>query len=583
METSRILIIDDDSGMLKALPEMLRDQVQNLTVDTTASAPQALQKVAEIDYDAIISDIKMPGMDGLTLLSQIKALRPETPILLMTAHTDRDVVVSALRGGAYDFIQKPIDEDYFVASLQRAIQVTKLSRQVAAQKLSLERHAKELEVAVKNAVADAQVAQRRLAFLASASTLLSSSLDYKATLDRVARLGVLYLADYCVVDIMDEDGRLQCAAVAHADRSREDLLRQMRQYYADYPDKRYVPQEIAASNRSLLRPAVTDVLLQEVAVAPEQLEIMRKLSPKSTIIVPLVSPERLLGVISFCSTRTERRYGPEDLSLAEELTRRAALAVDNARLYNEAQVALKVRDQFLSIASHELKTPMTSILASTQLLLRRAAKYENTDQNQNRTLNLLLTQTLRMNRLVDTMLDLSRLETGQFTIEQEPLDISELVKKIAGEMAHISDSHVIECQAGENPIVVSADELRLEQVLQNLVYNAIKYSPDGGKVTVALELKDHSACLKVSDEGIGIPQEALPKLFERFYRAENLEGRQISGMGLGLFVVKEIITLHGGTIGVTSEQGKGSTFTIQLPLLTADQSVFSNASASDYY
>jgi signal transduction histidine kinase/FixJ family two-component response regulator len=566
MFTSHILIIDDDKGLLKALPEVLRLKMEGIVVVTSNSPRDALERVAHTDFDAIISDIKMPGMDGLTLLSEIRTLRPDTPILLMTSHDDRDLVLYALRGGAYDFIQKPIDWDYLLVSLERAIQTRELRRKVAGQKYILEQHAQELERAVQEAVAETQVAQRRLAFLAEATTLLASSLDYEATLSRLARLAVLYLADFCVVDVVDEVGKLRCVEVAHTDRRKEALVRRMRNYYQEKAYEIYPALPVLKTGRSLMYSDVTEAFLESTVADQEHLDILHELVPRSLMMVPLMASGKILGVLTFAVTEVGRRYGPEDLALAEDLTRRAALAVANARLYEEAQQALQIRDQFLSIAAHELKTPMTSILGTTQLLLRRLERNPNMEQRDLGTLRLLTNQTNRLNRLVDSLLNLSRLEAGQLTIDHEPVDLTTLIRRVTEEMRIALDSHKIEYNGPDIPLIVLGDELRLEQVLQNLLQNALKYSSPGGKIVVNLENAANIVSFSVSDEGPGIPQDAIPQLFNRFYRANNTGNRKVSGIGLGLYVVKEIVSLHAGTIEVQSEEGKGSVFSVKLPL-----------------
>lgn len=568
-ELSQILIIDDDPSLLKALTEVLSLQPGHMKIATSNSPKEALAMAAITEFDAIISDIKMPGMDGLTLLRELKAVSPNTPILLMTAHNDREHVVYALRGGAYDYIQKPIDTDYFVASLHRAIQMGQLSRQVAQQKKALERHAEELEITVQEAVAQAQEAQRRLAFLASASTLLASSLDYDATLSRVARLAVLFLADYCIVDSLEETGELRCVGVAHVDRNKEALVQEARAYYNDAATlEQYPGTKTIQDHQSQFFPRVDFELLEKCTINPEHFKIIKKLNPGSMMIVPMVATDRTLGVLTFVRIGNDREYQLDDLSLAEDLTRRAALAVENAQLYKEAQQALQVRDEFLSIASHELKTPLTSLLGNVQLLQRRLERKGLIGEPETRSLSNLASQTRRLNRLVDSLLNLNRLEAGQLTIDEGELDINGLVRRVIEEFRETVDTHTFEYQGDGEPLLIAGDELRLEQVLQNLLHNAIKYSPEGGQISFIYEHNDECITIQIKDTGIGIPQDAIPHLFDRFFRVDHNKARKISGLGLGLYIVKEIISLHGGTIDVESMEGQGSTFRIQFPIKT---------------
>jgi signal transduction histidine kinase len=245
---------------------------------------------------------------------------------------------------------------------------------------------------------------------------------------------------------------------------------------------------------------------------------------------------------------------------------RARLLVSEQHARAEAQAAAQLRDQFLSIASHELKTPLTSLLGYVHLLMRRTQVDVPLTPRDRRAIEVISEQVSRLKRLIEMLLDISRMQSDQFVIEREPVDITALARRVVAELKHDLDLHAVTIRADDGPLVVLGDELRLEQVLQNLLQNAIKYSPHGGEIDVALHHQDDSVCMSVTDRGMGIPQEALPLLFQRFYRAENADAHQINGMGIGLYVVKEIVSNHGGTVEVTSTEGVGSTFTVHLPL-----------------
>ncbi len=298
----------------------------------------------------------------------------------------------------------------------------------------------------------------------------------------------------------------------------------------------------------------------------EHLELLRTLGFTSYMCVPLLTRGNILGVITLVTAASGRRYQPDDLALAEELARRAAIAVDNAQLYREAQEAIRVRDLFLSIASHELKTPLTSLLGNAQLLGRRAAYEGGANERLQRTVRVIVEQAGRLNKMITALLDISRIQTGQLSIEQGRLDLGALVRRVVDETQPTFSCHTITCALPNEELVIAGDELRLEQVLQNLLNNAAKYSPSGGPISVRLDQRGGHGCITVSDQGIGIPREALPNLFQRFYRAHNVETQHFSGMGVGLYVVKEIVTLHGGSVDVQSTEGAGSTFTVYLPL-----------------
>ena len=226
-----------------------------------------------------------------------------------------------------------------------------------------------------------------------------------------------------------------------------------------------------------------------------------------------------------------------------------------------------MRDAFVSIAAHELKTPLTTLLATSEQVQRRAARHGGsaTERDQ-RALEVIAAQARRLAQMLDDLLDVSRLERGQLTIERVPLDLGTVARRVVEQLQPTLAQHTITLHTPEAPALVSGDGGRLEQVLQNLLGNAIKYSPAGGPIVVQVERNATEVQLTVTDTGIGIPADALPNLFRRFYRAENAQAQHIRGSGIGLYVVNEIVTLHGGRVEAQSVAGQGSTVTIRLPL-----------------
>jgi signal transduction histidine kinase len=296
---------------------------------------------------------------------------------------------------------------------------------------------------------------------------------------------------------------------------------------------------------------------------------------RSYLAVPVTSRSgEIFGELSFGHACTDV-FTDRAEQIVIGLAAQAAIAMDNARLYLEAQQAIRTRDQFLSIAAHELKTPLTTMLGYAQLLLERVAREGTSVVWTRNALHTVYEQGLRIDRLVAALLDLSRIQTGTLTLDRSTLDLAQLVATIVAEIQPILDRHVLHLQLPPMAVLVSGDELRLEQVVQNLVQNAIKYSPSGGPVSVSVDCtvgaegetqsRVADARIIVRDRGIGIPVEAMPKLFDRFFRAENATAQPIGG--LGLYVVNEIVALHGGTVEVESVIGFGSTFTVRLPLL----------------
>ena len=255
------------------------------------------------------------------------------------------------------------------------------------------------------------------------------------------------------------------------------------------------------------------------------------------------------------------------------LAAQTAIAMDNARLYQEAQQAITIRDEFLSLAAHELKTPITSIMGYIQVLQRRAQREGQTNERDGRALQTIAEQAGRLNQLISSLFDLSRIQMAQLMLDWQIMDLAALARRIVEELQPTLEQHQVRliCDSGQ-PLLVRGDALRLEQVVQNLLHNAVKYSPGGGQIDVCMEVVKpgadglHNVCVSVIDHGMGIPAESLPLIFRRFYRAKNVEQNHISGVGVGLYVAREIVLLHGGNIDVESIEGVGSTFRVTLPL-----------------
>ncbi len=412
--------------------------------------------------------------------------------------------------------------------------------------------------------------ERALRLLADASEQLASTRDYEATLQTVARLVVRDLADYCLIDVLGEDDRLHRLAAAHTDPAKEALLGTSRSYP---PDLRAgtSPLVIAlAAGRSELVVDVTPDWVERATHDPEHRRLVEALGPRSVMLVPLVARDRTLGLLSIVAAESGRRYAPQDLRLAEDLARRCAAAIDNAHLFLQAREALRVRDDVLASVSHDLKSPLTSISGIAQLLQRQIdAAGEERDGPVASGLGRIVATAARMSALIDELADTARLELGQdVPLQRELTDLVELVELTIAEHQRVGEGHRIALERRADRLVGLWDPARLRRVLDNLLGNAVKYSPKGGPIRVTLDRTEDdggsSAILAVADRGVGIPPEDRPHIFERGRRGSNV-GR-IAGAGIGLAGACQIVRQHGGRIDVESVVGAGSTFTVRLPL-----------------
>jgi excisionase family DNA binding protein len=428
-----------------------------------------------------------------------------------------------------------------------------------------------LRAAEAQALAAIEASRQRQAMLAEASVQLAASFEVQPTLEALARLAVPRLADWCVVDMYADDGSIQTMVIAHPDPAKEQVAWDMVRRFPINPDAPGGTAGVLRTRQPELVPELTEEILAAVIADRDHLRMLMELGVRSTLCVPLIARGRALGTIALVAAESGRRYGAEDVPFVEDLARRAALAVDNARLYQAAREAVQLRDTFFSVAAHELKTPLTALLGHGQLLLRRAGREGGLQVRDQRAVHIMVNQAARLHRMILLMLDSTRLEHGQFTLERAPVDLAALTAEIVAEVQATTELHALRLVSEEQSLVIKGDAFRLEQVLQNLIGNAVKYSPDGGAVTVRLACADDQVRIAVQDCGIGIPAAAIPQLFQRYYRASNAVSQSMNGMGIGLYVVREIIALHGGTIGVESVEGQGSTFTVELPLASDER------------
>jgi len=479
---ARILLVDDDTALLDALPEALRLRMNGIQIDTSETAVDALERIKQTDYDAIVSDVKMPGMDGLALLHEIRELRPSTPTLMITGHGERELAVQALRGGAYDFVQKPIDRDYFIASLERAIQRRVLVRQVEEQRLALERHARVLE----------------------------------------------HVDDG--VFLVDDEG-----VIRHWNPAAEAIT--------------------GIGSPEALGRRVEETLPGWEAVAP---------------LIPVASVPRPGSV--------EAKVVPLEFDGRELWLSVSGVTFSDGVVYafrslTEERALEELKGEFIATVSHELRTPLAAIYGSAQTLLREDIELD--ESGQKRLLDVIAQESERLSRIADDILFANKLDSGQFVLGEKRIDLLALAREVVDQMracfASRDDISIdLEVPATIDSLVGDSDKLR--QVLINLIDNAVKYSPDGGRIDVAVEARDGGVRISIRDEGIGIAPLEQRRIFGKFYRVDPALTRGVGGTGLGLYICRELVRRMEGRLSVRSEEGKGSTFIVELPVQAAGDS-----------
>jgi PAS domain S-box-containing protein len=408
--------------------------------------------------------------------------------------------------------------------------------------------------------------EERLAFLAEAGEALAASLDYQATLERLARLSAQALADYCLVDLVGDEGEVRRVATAHSDPARDEEVQGLRRF----PPVRSLADgvsKVLRTGETLLVSRVDAERLRAMAQTDEHLHALESLGLKSYMTVPLVVRERVIGALTFALAGSERAYEQADIHFAEDLARRAALAIENARLYSRAQEVNRAKDEFLATLSHELRTPLTPVLGWTHMIRSGRLSPDETERG----VSVIEKNSRLLSRLINDLLDMSSILSGKMMIERAPVELSTVVREAVETVRTqaAARSVTLEVQTGglASPIV-SGDRTRLVQIFWNLLHNAVKFSGANGRVRVRVRNEAGTARVEVEDEGAGIAREFLPHVFERFRQADMATTRAHGGLGLGLALVKSFVEAHGGTVTVDSPgEGRGSRFTVALPAL----------------
>lgn len=402
----------------------------------------------------------------------------------------------------------------------------------------------------------------RMRLLDQASRLLTESLELEATLAHVAHLAVPRVADFCLVELVERGQGLRMAALAHRDPDKERMARQIHVRYPPDPNTTGGLWSVVRSGEARLH---SDVHEEDLAAAAQDechLELLRSLGLCSLMLVPLAARSGVIGVVAFAAAESGRRYGPDDLAFARELASRAAFALDNARLYEQAQRETRARENLLAIVSHDLKNPLSAIHLATTILKQRATQQEDTRAA--RHLDAIERATMRMARLIADLLDMASIQAGRLSIERKPHDAALLVRDaLEQHQALAEENSIVLMRQGEPAAArVLCDRERILQVFANLIGNALKFCRPGESVTLLCETRGADVQFSVVDTGPGIPCEDLGRIFEPYWTSR---GHHRRGTGLGLFISKGIIETHGGKIWVESRVGLGTSFMFVLP------------------
>ena len=544
----RILVVDDEPHVVQIFQDLLAQR--GYEVVSSQNGDDAIVKVTTGSFDLVLTDINLPGVDGLEVVRAAKAADKDTCVILITGYASTTTAIDALRQGAYDYITKPFDLWETAKAIDRGLESRFLVIENRRLVTSLEEANRELQHHEQILSRMVKEATQRITALYEAGKEISTSLSRQATLDVIVnQVTKLAGAEASMVFLYDTHTG-DYAAEAGVGVSAENL--------------RHYRFGIGVG---LHGQAVRNASPVRCASVPETVgveEFLSELEISTALVVPLLTNENVLGTIT-ALRRDGRPFTADDQELLTMFASQASIAVTNAILYERTKELDRMKSEFVAVVSHEVRTPLTSIKGSLELL--GDERFHVLPPPQKELLSICQANTERLITLINDILDFSKLESSKLSLNFEGVEIGKLVpeavdhiRNLAGMKGIAIDVH-IEGSAGS----VDADPMRVAQVVTNLLGNAIKFSPEKGKIEVWARGTDEEVTIDVKDYGKGISQRDLSRLFQRFAQLDSSTTRKAGGTGLGLVISKGIVEQHGGRIWVESVVGKGSTFSFSLP------------------
>jgi signal transduction histidine kinase/CheY-like chemotaxis protein len=515
---ARILIVEDEH--LVALDIQLRVERMGHRPVVTYSAEEALEVAADTEFDLVLMDIKLKGdLDGIETARQLRALY-DLPIIYLTAYADNQTVERARQTEPYGYVLKPFQERELKAAIDIALQ--------------------------KHGADKLRTAQQHMQrFLADASARLAATLDYGAVAIDAAQLIVPRHADWCAIHLKETSDLVAAFTYTCPDGAEAD----------GHNRPGHLIETVERNGKPELLTQIPDAASLLEALGAQHLDVLRELGARSAMCVPFVARDQVIGALLLVAGRMRPRYSLSELAFVEDFGHRLGMALDNAILYRAAERAIRMRDDVLAIVSHDLRTPLGTILLQAERLV---------DNPEFSRLGVAIMRSAhRMNRLIGDLLDASAINAGQLTLDRRVHCAAEVAREALEMFRSQAEAHGITLvdDLPDESHRIYCDRDRIVQVLSNLLANALKFTPRGGTVTTRVEQAADGVHFEVQDTGPGIAPEQLPYLFDRFWRAQ----RMSKGAGLGLFISRGIIAAHGSTLLVESKLHIGSRFYFVLP------------------
>jgi signal transduction histidine kinase/DNA-binding response OmpR family regulator len=551
---ARILVVDDEVQVVHIFQDLLTQQ--GYEVESCDNGDDAILKVTTGGFDLVLTDINLPGVDGLEVIRAAKAADKDTCVILITGYASTTTAIDALRQGAYDYITKPFDLWETAKAIERGLESRFLQRdnrrllaELGTANAELQQHEESLRRKVERAT-------HRLASLYEAGKAMSTSLSLQSTLEVVvAQAARLTAAKSCLVFLHD---------VASDDYSAQAGL--------GVPPETYQPLRfnIGVGYHGQVVQNAQPMMMEDLGEAVGAESILSTLRASTALIVPLQTSERVTGTIT-CLDHEGGTFSRDDMDVLQMLASQAAIAIANADLYERTKELDRLKSEFVAVVSHEVRTPLTSIKGSLELL--GDERFHKLPPPQMELLNICRANAERLISLINDILDFSKLESSKLSLTMETMDVGRVLEEAVENIESLGAQRnvSIDLKIDETSGTIEADPMRVGQVVTNLLGNAIKFSPEKSRVEVFSAGDDSKVTISVKDYGRGIAQRDIGRLFQRFAQLDSSTTRKAGGTGLGLVISKGIVEQHGGEIWVESALGQGSTFSFSLPRRRAEE------------
>lgn len=545
----RILVVDDEESVVQILKDLLVENPYD--VDTVNTGEDALKALQANSYDLLLTDINLPGVNGLEVVSAAKEVDREMVVVVITGYASTGTAIDALRQGAYDYITKPFDLWEVDQIVARGLQSRRLLQEnrrlvddLRTANLELKKHEEVLREKVETAT-------RRIRTLYEIGKDVNASLDVNRTLNFiVSQAAILTDAGMGLLFRNTENGGSFVAEEAYG------------------PTDRITGTTVVSMGQGVIGRVAKELTAARIKTDdPHDMgeKFLVELDVKSLLATPLVHKGRLSGILCMME-KEEGGFTDEDEALLDSFASQAALALANAELYETAKELERMKSEFVAVVSHEVRTPLTAIQGSIELVLDH--RYFKLNKKLRELLSICQTNVKKLHILINEILDFSKLESSQLSLSFSQLDVAEVAHEVITTMNSIAGPKNIrlELEVKKDLPTIDADRMRLGQILTNLVGNALKFTPENGQVDLILDRNEEDGILfVVKDTGPGIAAGNVGKLFQKFQQLDSSMTRRQGGTGLGLVISKGLVEGHGGRIWVESKLGQGSRFCFTLP------------------